>query len=531
VQVPADFSGKAFTGDGPAINSGFLDGLHVDEAKAKMIDWLEAQGLGVRRINYKLRDWLFSRQRYWGEPFPLLHRLGSDGEPDGIIEPLTPGDLPVALPEMNDYKPSGKPEPPLGKATEWATVKKNGHTYRRELNTMPQWAGSCWYYLRYLDPNNDQAFLDSKKEQYWMPVDLYVGGAEHAVLHLLYARFWHKVLFDRGHVSTKEPFQRLVNQGMILGENEYVIKSEDAARNQALLDERKLQLLIVKDGEDEISKLKNAPVTANGAQTNLGEDQIEKKGGVFYLKGTQISLSARADKMSKSRGNVINPDDVVKDYGADALRLYEMFMGPLEATKPWNMQGVEGVYRFLSRCWRLIIDDRSEERVLSAAVQDVEADEETLRKLHQTIKKVTEDLDGMRFNTAISALMELSNHLTRLEARPRKVMETLVLVLAPFAPHVAEELWQALGHSNTLAYETWPKYDGKLTQSAAVEVPVQMNGKLRSKVMVPVGADETATKAAALADERIQELLKGMTIKKAIVVSGRLVNLVVAAGQ
>ncbi len=529
VQVPVDFNGKAFTGDGPAINSGFLDGLHVDEAKTKMIDWLEAQGLGVRRINYKLRDWLFSRQRYWGEPFPLLHRLGADGEPDGIIEPLSPGDLPVMLPEMSDYKPSGRPEPPLGKATEWATVKKNGHTYRRELNTMPQWAGSCWYYLRYLDPNNDQAILDPKKEQYWMPVDLYVGGAEHAVLHLLYARFWHKVLFDRGHVSTKEPFQRLVNQGMILGENEYVIKPEDAANNQALLDERKLQLQSVKDGEDGICKLKNTPVTVNGTLTNLGEDQIEKKGGVFYLKGTQIPLSARADKMSKSRGNVINPDDVVKDYGADALRLYEMFMGPLEATKPWNMQGVEGVYRFLSRCWRLIIDDRSEERVLSPAVHDVEPDEETLRKLHQTIKKVTEDLDGMRFNTAISALMELSNHLTRLEARPRKVMETLVLLLAPFTPHVAEELWQALGHSNTLAYETWPKYDAKLTQSAAVEVPVQMNGKLRSKVMVPVGADEAATKAAALADERIQELLKGMTIKKAIVVPGKLVNLVVTA--
>lgn len=529
VQTPVDFSGKAFTGDGPAINSGFLDGLHVDGAKAKMIDWLEAQGLGVRRINYKLRDWLFSRQRYWGEPFPLLHRLGADGEPDGIIEPLAPTDLPVSLPEMSDYKPSGKPEPPLGKATEWAMVKKNGHTYRRELNTMPQWAGSCWYYLRYLDPNNDQAFLDPKKERYWMPVDLYVGGAEHAVLHLLYARFWHKVLFDRGHVSTKEPFQRLVNQGMILGENEYVIKPEDAARNKELLDERKLQLLIVKDGEDEICKLKNAPVTANGGQTNLGEDQIEKKGGVFYLKGTQIPLSARADKMSKSRGNVINPDDVVKDYGADALRLYEMFMGPLEATKPWNMQGVEGVYRFLSRCWRLIIDDRSEERVLSTAVQNVEPDEETLRKLHLTIKKVTEDLDGMRFNTAISALMELSNRLTRLEVRSKKVMDTLVLLLAPFAPHLAEELWQALGHAHTLAYEPWPKYDAKLTQAAAVEVPVQMNGKLRSKVMVPVGADEAATKAAALADERIQELLKGMTIKKAIVVPGKLVNLVVAA--
>ena len=530
VQTPADFNGKAYTGDGPAINSGFLDGLHVDEAKAKMIDWLEAQKLGIRRINYKLRDWLFSRQRYWGEPFPLLHRLGSDGEPDGIIEPLSPGELPVTLPEMSDYKPSGKPEPPLGKATEWATVKKNGHTYRRELNTMPQWAGSCWYYLRYLDPNNDQAFLDPKKEQYWMPVDLYVGGAEHAVLHLLYARFWHKVLFDRGYASTKEPFQRLVNQGMILGEMEFHITPELYREHQAVLHERGLLAVHLHTNIEDVYYIKNPPISAGSGPSNLGEDQIEKRKGFFFLKGTQLPLLGRAEKMSKSRGNVINPDDVVKDYGADALRLYEMFMGPLEATKPWNMQGVEGVYRFLSRCWRLIIDDRSEERVLSTAVQDAEPDEDSLRKLHQTIKKVTEDLDGMRFNTAISALMEQSNHLTRLEVRSKKVMETLVLLLAPFAPHVAEELWQALGHSHTLAYEPWPKFDAKLTQAAAVEVPVQMNGKLRSKVMVPVGADEATTKAAALADERIQELLKGMTIKKAIVVPGKLVNLVVAAG-
>lgn len=528
VQTPADFTGKAFTGDGPAINSGFLDGLLVSEAKQKMIAWLEAQGLGVRRVNYKLRDWLFSRQRYWGEPFPLLHRLATDGQPDGVIEPLTAEGLPLQLPEMTDYKPSGKPEPPLGKATDWLTVKKNGHTYRRELNTMPQWAGSCWYYLRYLDPNNDQAFLDPKKEQYWMPVDLYVGGAEHAVLHLLYARFWHKVLFDRGHVTTMEPFQRLVNQGMILGEMEFHITPELYQQHLSLITERKLLATKIEGGDGDIYVIKNPPMTAGSMPSNLAEDQLEKRKGMFFLKGTQLPMLGRAEKMSKSRGNVINPDDVVKDYGADSLRLYEMFMGPLEATKPWNMQGVEGVSRFLARCWRLIIDDRSEERVLASAVQDIEPDEETLRKLHQTIKKVTEDLDGMRFNTAISALMELSNHLTRQEVRSRKVMETLVLLLAPYAPHMAEELWQALGHPKTLAYEPWPVYDPKLTQAAAVEVPVQMNGKLRSKVMVPVGSDESATKAAALADERIQELLKGMTIKKAIVVPGKLVNLVVA---
>ncbi|MFO0815244.1 MAG: leucine--tRNA ligase [Gemmatales bacterium] len=514
--------------EGVACNSGLLDGLPTAEAKAKIIAWLTAQGLGVKRINYKLRDWLFSRQRYWGEPFPLLHRLGADGEPDGIIEPLDTSDLPLTLPDMADYKPSGKPEPPLGKATDWVTVHKNGHTYRRELNTMPQWAGSCWYYLRYLDPNNDQAFLDPAKEKYWMPVDLYVGGAEHAVLHLLYARFWHKVLFDRGHVSTAEPFQRLVNQGMILGEMEFHISPEQYEEHRDLIAERKLLAVHRKTDDEEIYVLKHTPILADSKPGNLDEDQIEKRKGTFFLKGTQLSLIGRAEKMSKSRGNVINPDDVVKDYGADSLRLYEMFMGPLEATKPWNMQGVEGVYRFLSRCWRLIIDEDAETVELAAAVKDVEPDEETARKLHLTIKKVTDDLDGMRFNTAVSALMELSNYLAKLESRPRSVLSTMMLLLAPFAPHVAEELWQRLGHENTLAYEPWPVHDPKLVVASVVEVPVQINGKLRSKVIVPAGADAAACKNAALADERIQELLAGKTIKKEIVVPGKLVNFVVA---
>jgi leucyl-tRNA synthetase len=526
VQPPPDYQGKAYLEDGPAINSGFLDGLHVAVAKQRMIAWLEEKKIGTRRVNYKLRDWLFSRQRYWGEPFPLLHRLGPDGEPDGHVEPDT--NLPVTLPEMSDYKPSGKPEPPLGKATDWAIVEKNGAKYRRELNTMPQWAGSCWYYLRYLDPKNDKKFVDPAKERYWMPVDLYVGGAEHAVLHLLYARFWHKVLFDRGHVSTPEPFKRLVNQGMILGEMEFHATPEDYLANEAILKERGLIGMHVKTDEEEIYVLKNPPIREGTKPSNLSEEQVEKRKGTFYLKGTHLALQGRSEKMSKARGNVVNPDDVVAEYGADALRLYEMFMGPLEATKPWNMQGVEGVYRFLARCWRLFIDDRSENVTLAAAVQDVPADGETVRKLHQTIKKVTDDLDGMRFNTAISALMELSNHINRLEVRPRAVLEPMVLLLAPFAPHVAEELWATMGHDRSIAYEPWPTYDEALTKSAAVEVPVQINGKLRSKVVVPAGADEGATKDAALADERIKELLAGKTVKKTIVVPGKLVNLVVA---
>ncbi|MBL8822500.1 MAG: leucine--tRNA ligase [Planctomycetia bacterium] len=528
VQTPADFTGKAFTEDGPAINSDFLNGLHVTDAKQKMLAWLEEKQIGTRRINYKLRDWLFSRQRYWGEPFPLLHRLGADGEPDGIIEPLNPEDLPVTLPEMTDYKPSGKPEPPLGKATEWLTVQKNGHTYRRELNTMPQWAGSCWYYLRYIDPRNDKAFVDPAKERYWMPVDLYVGGAEHAVLHLLYARFWHKVLFDRGYLSTSEPFQKLINQGMILGEMEFHITPELYTENTTVLEAKNLLAVHIKNDEEDFYVIKNPPISAGSVPSNLSEDQTEKRKGMFFLKGTQLPLLGRSEKMSKSRGNVINPDDIVKAYGADSLRLYEMFMGPLEATKPWNTQGVEGVFRFLSRCWRLIVDESSEQVCLSPTVTDDAPDEETLRKLHQTIKKVTDDLEGMRFNTSISALMELSNHLARLEKKPRWAMKTLVLLLAPFAPHLAEELWQVLGHSSTLAYEAWPAFDPVLTVSSVMEIPVQINGKLRSKVTVPTGSTEEICKQAALDDDRIKELLAGKIIKKAIVVPGKLINFVIS---
>jgi leucyl-tRNA synthetase len=500
VQPPADWLTKtgstidkltqAYTEDGIAINSGSFNGLATPEFKRKIAAWLEQKSVGKAKVNYKLRDWLFSRQRYWGEPFPILHELGPDGKPTGVVEALTEKELPLLLPEQEDYKPSGKPEPPLGKATDWVNVTSNGKRYRRETNTMPQWAGSCWYYLRYIDPRNAKQFCDPAKEKYWDPVDLYVGGAEHAVLHLLYSRFWHKVLFDRGYVHGPEPFKRLVNQGMILGEMEFTIESENSRR--------------------------------------VTEDEVEKRGDQFVLKANPSTVvDARAYKMSKARGNVINPDSVVGEYGADALRLYEMFMGPLEATKPWSMRGVEGVFRFLNRVWRLIIDDRAEAMQLAAEVRDVPPDAETLRKLHQTIQKVTEDLDGMRFNTAIAAMMEFSNHLTRLEARPRSALETLVLLLSPFAPHLAEELWRALGHQNTLVYEPWPKFDPALTKETDVEVPVQINGKVRSKITVPADIDEKTLREQALANPRVQELIAGKQIRKVIVVPGKLVNIVV----
>ncbi|HMP76142.1 MAG TPA: leucine--tRNA ligase [Kiritimatiellia bacterium] len=435
-----------FVGDGFAVNSPLIDGLPTPEAKKKITAWLEEKGLGAARVNYKLRDWLFSRQRYWGEPFPIIFV-------DGEAKPLGPDQLPVRLPDVATYKPSGTGESPLSTITEWVntTDPATGRSAVRETNTMPQWAGSCWYYLRFIDPKNPGAPVDPAKEKYWMPVDLYVGGAEHAVLHLLYSRFWHKVLFDCGVVSTKEPFQRLVNQGMILGED-----------NQ---------------------------------------------------------------KMSKSRGNVVNPDDVIKQYGADALRLYEMFMGPLEAVKPWSMRGVEGVFRFLNRVYRLVCDE--ETGALLPAVAG-EPTVEQLRPLHAMLKKVGDDIEGLRFNTAISAMMEFVNEAQKWERRPRAILERFVLALSPLAPHLSEELWQKLGHDQSLAYEPWPAYDSALLVSDTMEIPVQVNGKLRGKIVVPVGADQDAIVAAAQADEGVQSHLAGKTLRKTIFVPGRLLNFVVS---
>src|SRR5579884_4287206 len=516
VQPPEGWEGKAYLGEGPAINSGFLNGLGIAEAKRKIIDWLEERGQGQRKINYKLRDWLFSRQRYWGEPFPILHEIDDKGNPTGVVESLSLDELPLRLPELEDYKPSGKAEPPLSKAKDWLYVMRNGKRYKRETNTMPQWAGSCWYYLRYIDPANQKLLCDPQKEQYWMPVDLYVGGAEHAVLHLLYSRFWHKVLYDRGYVHTSEPFQRLVNQGMILGEMEFL----SFRRGNLWVSAAKVDF----DGD----VAKDQKTGEKLESVKLPEDKVEKKGDHFVLKeAPDIRVDARAYKMSKARGNVINPDEVVADYGADSLRLYEMFMGPLEAVKPWSMRGVEGVYRFLGRVWRLFIDDRAEEMRLTDAVKDVPPEKETLRLLHRTIQRVTEDLEGMRFNTAIAAMMEFTNYLTPRTVRPRSVLEPFVLLLSPFAPHLAEELWHALGHADTLAYEPWPTFDPALTRAEEIEVPVQINGKVRLRLRVPAEINKEELEKTALADERVRQLIEGKQVRKVIVVPGKLVNIVV----
>ncbi|MEX1094892.1 MAG: leucine--tRNA ligase [Planctomycetales bacterium] len=533
-ELARDVDGKSecpFEGEGTAINSGEDNrGLSTQEFKQKITTELHAHGLGRKAVNYRLRDWLFSRQHFWGEPFPIWHELDAEGNPTGLLRHDAVSELPVRLPENFEFKPHGEsagrrgPEPPLAEAPqEWLyRTDADGTRLKRETNTMPQWAGSCWYYLRYLDPRNDERFVDPAIEKRWMPVDLYVGGAEHAVLHLLYSRFWHKVLFDRGHVSTPEPFRRLVNQGMILGEAELTGYRDEAGEWVSARD--------VSDGNLEageppkIHRQSRRPVSA----VALEPDAVAKQGDSFVLKEKpEIVVESRAYKMSKSRGNVINPDDIVATYGADALRLYEMFMGPLEQVKPWSMSGVEGVYRFLGRVWRLFVDDRADEVALDSAVQDVAPSDEQLRILHRTIKTVTDDIEKLSFNTAISRMMEFTNELTRHEVRPRAVLEPFVLVLSPFAPHLAEELWSLLGHERTLAYEPWPAYDAALLVQNEIEIPVQVNGKLRGKVKVPADADRAAIERAARADETIARQLEGKQVLKAIVVPGRLVNFVV----
>ena len=485
VQPPADFDGQsAWLGDGVAINSGFLNGKNVEQAKAAMIEWLEREGKGERRVNYKLRDWLFSRQRYWGEPFPIVFA-------DGRASTVADSELPVLLPELDDFKPSGSPEGPLAKAGVWLDTKTaDGKRARRETNTMPQWAGSCWYYLRFIDPHNKDRLIDPALEKYWMPVDLYIGGSEHSVLHLLYARFWHKVLYDAGVASTPEPFAKLVHQGMILGELEFTV-----------------------DGK------------------RVGEDLVEKRGDHFVLKSDpKTTAEARAFKMSKSRGNVVNPDDIVSRYGADAFRLYEMFMGPLEQVKPWNTRGVEGTHRFLNRAWRLVAGASADDGGGTPPLADVSPTREQARVLHQTIAKVTEDIEGLRFNTAISTLMEFTNAAYKWDSVPREAAEAFTLLLAPLAPHLAEELWQRLGHAESLAYRAWPIADPAFLKADVIEIPVQVNGKVRGKIQVPAEAAEAEVIEIAKADANVGRHLEGQSVKRAIYVRGRIVNFVVAAG-
>jgi len=508
---------QCFHGMGVAVNSGDYDGTPTAEFKETIRTTLEVQGTGTSAVNYKLRDWLFSRQRFWGEPFPILHELDEHGNPNGVIRGVKEEDLPVNLPNLEDYKPHGRPEPPLAKADDdWLYPEIDGKRYRRETNTMPQWAGSCWYYLRYIDPTNDECFIDPEKEKAWMPVDLYIGGAEHAVLHLLYARFWHKVLYDRGHVTTPEPFQRLVNQGMILGEMEFSAY-QDETGNWVSVN------TVTRDDEGLYRQQDGSEVQ----QVKLSEDQVTKNRDTFVLADDEsVRVDARSYKMSKSRGNVINPDEIVENYGADSLRLYEMFMGPLTATKPWAMSGVNGVKGFLDRVWRMIVNDRADSLELNEAVTDVESDADALKMLHKTIQAVTRDTENLDFNTAIARMMEFVNYFTKQKVRPRSVMQPFVLLLAPYAPHIAEELWQLLGAADSLAYEPWPEFEESLLVESTVEIPIQIKGKVKSRIQVASDISKDDLEQAARDDAKMQELLADSEVVKVIVVPGRLVNFV-----
>ena len=444
VEPSKDFTGGAYTGDGPAINSDFINGLFIDEAKEKMALWLENNKKGERTVQYKLRDWLFSRQRYWGEPIPVIHK-------NGKVEVLEETDLPLELPDVEKYEPSGTGESPLSNIKNWVEVKdKNGNIIGlRETNTMPQWAGSCWYYLRYLDPSNDDNAWDLDKEKYWMPVDLYIGGAEHAVLHLLYSRFWHHVLFDLGLVSTKEPFKKLFNQGMILGQ----------------------------DGS----------------------------------------------KMSKSRGNVINPDETVDTYGSDSMRIYEMFMGPLDKAKPWSTSGLQGCSRFIKKLWSILVDD---DGILSKKIVDKKDTKETLQALNMMIKKVSNNLDQMQFNTCVSEFMIFTNYLQKLDSINIDTVKSFIIIMNPFMPHLSQELWELIGETNELTYQAWPKYDRDLIISDEIVIPIQINGKRRSEITISVELSEDEVIKKAKLDDKIASYLKNTIIIKEIYIKGKILNIV-----
>lgn len=436
---------EAYTGDGTLVNSDFLNGIKKQEAITKMIDWLEKRGNGTKKVTYRLRDWLFSRQRYWGEPIPIIHFE------DGTMKPIPESELPLLLPKMKEIRPSGTGESPLANASDWLNVvdPETGRKGRRETNTMPQWAGSCWYYLRFIDPDNTEAIADPEKLKKWLPVDIYIGGAEHAVLHLLYARFWHKVLYDLGIVPTKEPFQKLYNQGMILGENN--------------------------------------------------------------------------EKMSKSKGNVVNPDEIVLSHGADTLRLYEMFMGPLDASIAWSENGLDGARRFLDRIWRLFVTDEGK---LNPIITDGAGTEELTRLYHKTVKKVTDNFAGLRFNVGISQLMVYINEGYKQKQLPKEQVEGFVKLLAPIVPHLAEELWEKLGFTGTIAYQTWPTFDETKLVEAEVLVVVQVNGKLRAKIVIPKDSSREEMEQFSKENEKIKADLTGKTIRKVIVVPNKLVNFV-----
>tara|TARA_Y100000741_G_scaffold163369_1_gene123207 strand:- start:2287 stop:4974 length:2688 start_codon:yes stop_codon:yes gene_type:complete len=505
--IKNDTDEKCYTGDGIVINSGDYNGIENEKFKKIVTEILESKNLGKKTVNYKLRDWIFTRQRYWGEPIPILHSNGKQF-------PVSEEDLPVKLPEVKSYLPTDDGLSPLARSNDWVKVNIKGNQYDRETNTMPQWAGSCWYYLRYLDPNNEINFADKEKIKYWMPVDLYIGGAEHAVLHLLYSRFWHKVLYDLGHVNTPEPFKKLVNQGMILGRSNFIYRIKNTnkfvsynLRNEYEYTKLHVDVNIVENDKLDLDKFKKSSKEFNDAE--------------FILEGSDYLCGFETEKMSKSKSNVVNPDNIINDFGSDTLRMYEMFLGPLEQSKPWNTNGIEGVYKFLNKFWSLFYDEDN------FNISDEKPDSDELKILHTAIKKIENDIDRLSINTCVSQLMITVNELSRKKCNKREILEPLLIVLSSFAPHISEELWSRLGNNESISLSNYPKYNDEFLTEDIFEYPIMINGKLRTKIKFDINIEEKEIKSEVISNEIITKWTENKKIKKIIFIPKKIINVVI----
>ena len=505
--IKNDTDEKCYTGDGIVINSGDYNGIENEKFKKIVTEILESKNLGKKTVNYKLRDWIFTRQRYWGEPIPILHSNGKQF-------PVSEEDLPVKLPEVKSYLPTDDGLSPLARSNDWVKVNIKGNQYERETNTMPQWAGSCWYYLRYLDPNNEINFADKEKIKYWMPVDLYIGGAEHAVLHLLYSRFWHKVLYDLGHVNTPEPFKKLVNQGMILGRSNFIYRIKNTnkfvsynLRNEYEYTKLHVDVNIVENDKLDLDKFKKSSKEFNDAE--------------FILEGSDYLCGFETEKMSKSKSNVVNPDNIINDFGSDTLRMYEMFLGPLEQSKPWNTNGIEGVYKFLNKFWSLFYDEDN------FNISDEKPDSDELKILHTAIKKIENDIDRLSINTCVSQLMITVNELSRKKCNKREILEPLLIVLSSFAPHISEELWSRLGNNESISLSNYPKYNDEFLTEDIFEYPIMINGKLRTKIKFDINIEEKEIKSEVISNEIITKWTENKKIKKIIFIPKKIINVVI----
>ena len=505
--IKNDTDEKCYTGDGIVINSGDYNGIENEKFKKIVTEILENKNLGKKTVNYKLRDWIFTRQRYWGEPIPILHSNGKQF-------PVSEEELPVKLPEVKSYLPTDDGLSPLARSNDWVKVNIKGNQYDRETNTMPQWAGSCWYYLRYLDPNNEINFADKEKIKYWMPVDLYIGGAEHAVLHLLYSRFWHKVLYDLGHVNTPEPFKKLVNQGMILGRSNFIYRIKNTnkfvsynLRNEYEYTKLHVDVNIVENDKLDLDRFKKSSKEFNDAE--------------FILEGSDYLCGFETEKMSKSKSNVVNPDNIINDFGSDTLRMYEMFLGPLEQSKPWNTNGIEGVYKFLNKFWSLFYDEDN------FNISDEKPDSNELKILHTAIKKIENDIDRLSINTCVSQLMITVNELSRKKCNKREILEPLLIVLSSFAPHISEELWSKLGNNESISLSNYPKYNDEFLTEDIFEYPIMINGKLRTKIKFDINIEEKELKSEVISNEIITKWTENKKIKKIIFIPKKIINVVI----